>query len=67
MFTTLPSFLPSRRHLTSFKMSLASHQGHIEAAVHVGMIYHAGRGAAVDHPRAMAVYKVGAEAGEAVC
>ena len=46
-------------------MSLASHQGHLEAAGHVGAIYFKGLGAAVDYPRAMAAYKVGAEVGDA--
>ena len=59
-----PSFIPSRRRLTSFAMSLASHQGHIRAAMHVGNIYSTGGGVAIDPRRAMAAYKVGAEGGD---
>ena len=33
----------------------------------VGSIYHWGQGVAIDYPRAMAAYKVGAEGGNAVC
>ena len=45
----------------------AMDQGHIEAALCVGTIYYWGQGVAVDYPRAMAAYKVGAEGGDAVC
>jgi len=37
------------------------------AAYFVGSIYFWGQGVAVDYPRAMAAYKVGAEGGHAVC
>ena len=37
------------------------------AASFVGNIYHWGQGVAIDHPRAMAAYKVGAEGGDADC
>ena len=42
-------------------------QGHIEAAAHLGTIYVWGQGVAIDYPRAMAAYKIGAEGGRAVC
>ena len=42
-------------------------QGHIEAAADLGAVYFWGKGAAIDYPRAMAAYKVGAEGGDAVC
>ena len=42
-----------------------SHQGHIKAAEFVGCIYYWGQGVAVNYPRAMAAYKVGAEGGDA--
>ena len=42
-------------------------QGHIKAALAVGSTYFWGQGVAVDYPRAMAAYKVGAEGGDAVC
>ena len=41
-------------------------QGHILAAHMLGDIYHWGQGVAIDYPRAMAAYKVAAEAGDAV-
>ena len=63
MFTH--TFLHSRRSITSFATSLASRQGHIDAAAHVGAIYYAGLGVAVDYPRALAAYKV--EGGDAQC
>jgi TPR repeat protein len=46
---------------------LTSRQGHIKAAEKVGSIYFFGQGAAIDYPRAMAAYKVGAEGGDATC
>jgi TPR repeat protein len=42
-------------------------QGHIKAALSVGSTYYWGQGVAVDYPRAMAAYKVGAEGGDAAC
>ena len=42
-------------------------QGHLEAAAHLAGVYYWGQGVAVDYPRAMAAYKVSAEAGLAVC
>ena len=42
-------------------------QGHLQAAQAIGGIYFWGQGAAIDYPRAMAAYKVGAEGGLAVC
>ena len=48
-------------------MAPTSHQGHINAANFVGGIYNWGQGVAVDYPRAMAAYKVGAEGGGAGC
>ena len=44
-----------------------STQGHIEAAELIGSIYYWGQGVAVDYKRAMAGYKIGAEAGNATC
>ena len=61
------TILHSRRSLTSFATSLASRQGHIDAAAHVGVIYYAGQGAPVDHPRAMTSFKVAAEGDDALC
>ena len=49
------------------EVGLTSHQGHIGAAALVGCIYHWGQGVAIDYPRAMAAYKVGAEGGDARC
>ena len=46
--------------------SLHPCQGHIKAAGSIGDIYCWGKGVAVDYPRAMAAYKIAAEAGEAV-
>ena len=40
-------------------------QGHIKAAEAIGDIYYWGKGVAIDYPRAMAAYKVGAEEGDA--
>ena len=66
MFTH--TILHSRRSLTSFAMSLASRQGHIEAASLVGTIYSSlGQGAAVDYSRSMAAFTVCAEGGNADC
>ena len=42
-------------------------QGHIGAAEAIGDIHFWGQGAAIDYPRAMAAYKVGAEGGDAFC
>ena len=42
-------------------------QGHIGAATAIGDTYFWGQGVAIDYPRAMAAYKVGAEAGYASC
>ena len=44
-----------------------STQGHIEAAATIGCIYYWGQGVAVDYARALAAYKIGAEAGDAGC
>ena len=41
-------------------------QGHIFAARAIGDVYNWGRGVAIDYPRAMAAYKIAAEAGEAL-
>ena len=41
-------------------------QGHILAAQAIGDVYHWGKGVAVDYSRAMAAYKIAAEAGEAL-
>ena len=41
-------------------------QGHILAAQAIGDIYYWGKGVAIDYPRAMAAYKIAAEAGDAV-
>ena len=48
-------------------MALASHQGLVKTASFVGHIYSWGHGVAIDRPRAMAAYKVGARGGDAVC
>ena len=40
-------------------------QGHIEAAQAIGYLYFWGKGVAIDYPRAMAAYKIAAEAGDA--
>ena len=42
-------------------------QGHLEAAAHLAGVYFWGQGVAIDYPRAMAAYKVGAEGGDAQC
>ena len=42
-------------------------QGHLEAAAHLAGVYFWGQGVAIDYPRAMAAYKVGAEGGDAGC
>ena len=42
-------------------------QGHFDAAGAIGDIYYWGKGVAVDHVRAMAAYKIGAEGGDALC
>ena len=41
-------------------------QGHILAAQAIGDTYFWGKGVAIDYPRAMAAYKIAAEAGDAV-
>ena len=41
------------------------YQGHIEAAGDIGDIYYWGKGVTIDYPRAMAAYKITAEAGDA--
>ena len=41
-------------------------QGHILAATAIGDCYYWGKGVAIDYPRAVAAYKVGAEAGYAM-
>ena len=41
-------------------------QGHILAASAIGDIYYWGKGVAIDYPRAMAAYKIAAEAGDAL-
>ena len=41
-------------------------QGHILAAQAIGDIYYWGKGVAIDYPRAMAAYKIAAEAGDAL-
>ena len=40
-------------------------QGHTQAAELIGCIYYWGQGVAIDYPRAMAAYKIAAEAGNA--
>ena len=40
-------------------------QGHILAAQAIGDVYYWGKGVAIDYPRAMAAYKIAAEAGDA--
>ena len=40
-------------------------QGHILAAGAIGDVYNWGKGVALDYPRAMAAYKIAAEAGDA--
>ena len=40
-------------------------QGHIGAAEAISDIYYWGKGVAIDYPRAMAAYKIAAEAGDA--
>ena len=40
-------------------------QGHVLAALNSGFIYYWGQGVAIDYPRAMAAFKVGAEGGDA--
>ena len=44
-----------------------STQGHVKAAELIGCIYFWGHGVAVDYPRAMAAFTIGAEGGDAVC
>ena len=41
-------------------------QGHILAAQAIGDVYYWGKGVATDYPRAMAAYKIAAEAGDAM-
>ena len=40
-------------------------QGHILASIVIGDCYYWGKGVAIDYPRAMAAYKIAAEAGDA--
>ena len=47
--------------------SLHPCQGHIKAARAIADLYYWGKGVAIDFPRAMAAYKVGAEGGDALC
>ena len=42
-------------------------QGHLGAAYAIGDTYYWGKGVAIDYPRAMVAYKVGAEGGDADC
>ena len=42
-------------------------QGHLAAAAHLGCVYLRGQGVAIDYSRAMVVYQVGAEGGDARC
>ena len=42
-------------------------QGHILAASAIGDAFYWGKGVAIDYPRAMAAYKIAAEAGHATC
>ena len=58
----MPFLLPR-----SLVCAAPSTQGHIEAAQLTGQIYYFGQGVAIDYPRAMAAYKIGAEAGNAGC
>ena len=53
-------------HVTKPRPFPSSLQGHILAAQAIGDIYHWGKGVAIDYPRAMAAYKIAAEAGHAV-
>ena len=46
---------------------MAHPQRHLKASLLIGSIYYLGQGVAIDYPRAMAAYKVGAEGGVAVC
>ena len=41
-------------------------QGHILAAQAIGDVYGWGKGVAIEYPRAMAAYKIAAEAGHAL-
>ena len=41
-------------------------QGHILATQAIGDVYYWGKGVAIDYPRAMAAYKIAAEAGDAL-
>ena len=56
----MPLLLPR-----SLVCTAPSTQGRIRAAALIGSIYRYGQGVAVDYARAMAAYKIGAEAGEA--
>ena len=51
-------------HFTQPRLSPS--QGHVFAAVAIGDVYFWGKGVAIDCPRAMAAYKIAAEAGDAV-
>jgi TPR repeat protein len=60
-------FLPGAASPALQRHTCASQQGHIKAAEFIGCIYNWGQGVAIDYPRAMAAYKVGAEGGVAAC
>ena len=55
--------------LLSLVCTMAPHarQGHIGAAVAIGVVYYWGQGVAINYERSVAAYKVGAEAGNARC
>ena len=57
----MPFLLPR-----SLVCTAPSTQGHILAAALIGGIYNWGQGVAIDYPRALAAYKIAAEAGDAV-
>ena len=46
---------------------LTRRQGHLRAAEMVGTILSWGNGVAIDYPRALAAYEIGAKGGEARC
>ena len=62
------SYIRSRTpHSALSTTNTRTRQGHILAALGVGSNYYWGQGMAINYPRAMAAYKVGAEGGNAVC
>ena len=71
MVGTRAPFLSAPRRTVASPLSRndapTSHQGHVRAATVIGGIYFWGQGVAIDYPRAMALYKVGAAGGSAVC